>query len=39
MVAAVESIVIGLVALFAGSVFCFSGYRAFRLIKIGRAHV
>lgn len=32
MVAAVENIVIGLVALFAGSVFCFSGYRAFRLI-------
>ncbi len=27
-----EDIVIGLVALVAGSVFCFSGYRAFRLI-------
>jgi hypothetical protein len=28
----VEDIVIGLIALIAGSVFCFSGYRAFRLI-------
>jgi hypothetical protein len=28
----VEDIVIGLIALVAGSVFCFSGYRAFRLI-------
>jgi hypothetical protein len=27
-----EDIVVGLVALIAGSVFCFSGYRAFRLI-------
>ncbi|HRA36003.1 MAG TPA: DUF4203 domain-containing protein, partial [Acidimicrobiales bacterium] len=27
-----EDIVIGLIALIAGSVFCFSGYRAFRLI-------
>ena len=27
-----EDIVIGLVALFAGSVFCYSGYRAFRVI-------
>lgn len=27
-----QDIVVGLIALFAGSVFCFSGYRAFRLV-------